>query len=373
MNLLANFRKEYAMPFSLVRNDLTAIYADAIVITANEHLRITGGVGAMVAQAAGFEALQNACNKIGFCETGHAVATPNFNLANTRMIIHAVGPFWHDGDEHERTLLRSAYDSALNCAFHKGAESIALPLISAGSFGCPPEISLEIAREAIRAFLETHEADVTLVLFDKTALQAGLATYRNIAEYIDDHYVEKSTCARQDARRRFDPETGLVIPQDEEAIIADQLLKAACPMQPMGIGRFVQPTETAFDSSTLDAPDLISMLESLDASFSTTLLELIDARGISDAQVYKRANVSRQLFSKIRSDAAYKPTKKTALALAIALELNLDETEDLLRRAGFALSNASKADVIVEYFIRSKNYDIFEINEALYAFDQPLL
>ena len=150
------------MPFSLVRNDLTAIYADAIVITANEHLRITGGVGAMVAQAAGFEALQNACNKIGFCETGHAVATPNFNLANTRMIIHAVGPFWHDGDEHERTLLRSAYDSALNCAFHKGAESIALPLISAGSFGCPPEISLEIAREAIRAFLETHEADVTL-------------------------------------------------------------------------------------------------------------------------------------------------------------------------------------------------------------------
>ncbi len=119
--------------------------------------------------------------------------------------------------------------------------------------------------------------------------------------------------------------------------------------------------------------DLLSRLESLDAPFSVLLLNLIDARGLTDAQVYKRAGMSRQLFSKIRSSVDYRPLKKTVLALAIALELSLEETGELLARAGYALSHSSKADIIVEYFIARGIYDVMAINEVLFAFDQPLL
>ncbi len=327
------------MPFSIERNDLASVSADVIIVAANEDLQITGGVGKAVAQVAGFEKVQEACNAIGHCPTGSAVVTPAFDLP-AQAIIHAVGPVWQGGTHNEVASLRSAYDAALSLAAENNASSIALPLLSAGVYGFPVDISLSVAQNAIHDFLDSHDSEIRLVLFDHSALQAGLLAYDRIKEYIDDVYVDKHSSAREKTREA-----------DDEVIYA-----AALAAETFG-----------------QSPCLSELLSSLDASFSTTLLSLIDAKGMTDAQVYKRANMSRQLFSKIRSDALYKPTKKTVLALAIALELDLDATEDLLRRAGFALSHSNKADIIVEYFITNNQFDIFEINATLYAFDQPLL
>lgn len=141
----------------------------------------------------------------------------------------------------------------------------------------------------------------------------------------------------------------------------------------MGAPAGASHSAARMNAAPMPNASLAAWLDKLDESFSTTLLALIDRKGMTDAQVYKRAHMSRQLFSRIRSDADYRPAKKTVLALAIALKLNVEETRSLLERAGFALSRANKRDVIVEYFITQGTYDIFAVNEALYEFDQPLL
>jgi len=374
------------MPFTIERNDLANVKADAIVVAANERLQITGGVGLTVALVAGLDELQAACNEIGFCPCGSAVATPAFGL-DAKIVVHAVGPIWMGGSRGEADFLRSAYDSALECAASGGARSIALPLISAGTYGFPASISLAVARESIRTFLNRREdIDVRLVLYSRESVAAGMDAYLEISEYIDDHYVDSGfsmesmvlnapsmlpsrpmvASAQEPGDRRAKQRRGLASRLGEaiEGVKAGrdrpEAEEAATPM----------PTMAAAPAGQRSLEDLLS---SLDEPFSTTLLALIDERGMTDVQVYKRANMSRQLFSNIRSDANYRPTKKTALALAIALGLDLGETKSLLVRAGFTLSHSSKSDVIVEYFIERGSYDIFEINEALYAFDQPIL
>lgn len=461
------------MPFSIERNDLASMHVDAIVVAANENLQITGGVGLAVAQVAGLERVQSACDEIGFCPTGSAIVTPGFDL-HARTIVHAVGPIWREGGRRERRLLASAYTQALQRAADADAQSVALPLLSAGTYGCPAEVSFSLAMEAVRAFLEQHDMDVRVVLYSRAAVSAGLSLYGDIASYIDDRYVDEhasyaresvgfgregdwrfpdrlpgdsghyaqppqvpqrdsghyaqspqlpqrasghyaqppqrssghyaqapqptrrdSSAQSDDQRRGFfkrlrerrkeerriiaaAPSDGapepLAAPSRTEEF--DAFEASACePMAdvPMGAAPMAAAPMAAPSLGPDSAASLDDLLNALDEPFSTTLLALIDARGMTDAQVYKRANMSRQLFSKIRSDASYRPTKKTILALSVALELSLDETGDLLRRAGFALSRSNKADIIVEYFIKRGVYDIFTINEALYSFDQPLL
>lgn len=399
------------MPFTIERNDLASVSADAIVVAANEDLQITGGVGEAVAKAAGFTNVQEACNAIGHCPTGSAVATPAFDLP-AKVIIHAVGPIWQGGSQNEVALLRDAYDAALSCAAENNAHSIALPLLSAGIYGFPADISLSVAQNAIHDYLDSHDTEIRLVLFDRTALQAGLSSYDRIAEYIDDVYVDKQLDARKKARRTetlsdaFLTAAGTAygaLSASPSAVSPTAASPSAAILSSLFSSRKDTEKETSEDLEGADTQDsveavyegsltenynyeeslaretpsksssLSDLLDSLDASFSTTLLALIDTKGMTDAQVYKRANMSRQLFSKIRSDTFYKPTKKTVLALAIALELDLSTTEDLLRRAGFALSHSNKADIIVEYFIKNNQFDIFEINATLYAFDQPIL
>lgn len=399
------------MPFTIERNDLASVSADAIVVAANEDLQITGGVGEAVAKAAGFTNVQEACNAIGHCPTGSAVATPAFDLP-AKVIIHAVGPIWQGGSQNEVALLRDAYDAALSCAAENNAHSIALPLLSAGIYGFPADISLSVAQNAIHDYLDSHDTEIRLVLFDRTALQAGLSSYDRIAEYIDDVYVDKQLDARKKARRTetlsdaFLTAAGTAygaLSASPSAVSPSAASPSASILSSLFSSHKETEKETSEDLEGADTQDsveavyegpltenynyeeslaretpsksssLSDLLDSLDASFSTTLLALIDTKGMTDAQVYKRANMSRQLFSKIRSDTFYKPTKKTVLALAIALELDLSTTEDLLRRAGFALSHSNKADIIVEYFIKNNQFDIFEINATLYAFDQPIL
>lgn len=338
------------MPFEIVRNDITKMSVDAIVNAANSALAPGGGVCGAIFAAAGYDQLDMACRAIGHCDVGQAVITDGFHLP-AKYVIHAVGPIWRGGGQNEAALLKSCYISSLQLAEENGCQSIAFPLISSGIYGYPKAEALKIAVSAIGEFLLEHEMQVFLAIFDRNAMLLSEKLYSNLQSYIDDHYVDA-----HHFDRRF---------QTESVSYARQLTEQDAMAAPM--------------AASMPAPEakpkkrsLKDLLGHLDESFSRMLLRLIDEKGMTDVEVYKRANIDRKLFSKIRKDG-YNPSKQTAIALAIALRLNLDETKDLLGKAGYSLSHSSKFDVIIEYFIEEGVYDIYEINEALFAFDQRLL
>ena len=329
------------MPLQIVRNDITKMQVDAIVNAANETLLGGSGVDGAIHQAAGPELLAE-CRTLHGCKTGKAKITKGYHLP-AKFVIHTVGPVWEGGSYGERELLVSAYRSSLELALEHRCETVAFPLISSGVFGYPKDQALKVAVDTIGDFLLQHDMTVYLVIFDKAAYTIGGKLFSDIAAYIDDRYAEEHTDSDEEQlRRRFRVLASAPMPEAEAA-------PAAAP------------------SSLNEA------LEMLDESFSQMLLRKIDEAGLTDAECYKRANVDRRLFSKIRSDIHYKPSKPTAMAFAVALELPLEDAREMLQKAGFAFSHASKFDIIVEYFIAHRNYNIFEINEALFAFDQSLL
>lgn len=365
--------REGAMPFQIVRNDITRMKVDAIVNAANERLLQGGGVCGAIFAAAGPDELQAACDAIGHCDTGNSVATPAFRLP-AKHVIHTVGPVWHGGVSGEELALRSCYRTALALAAELGDTSIAFPLVSSGIYGYPKDAAIDVAIDEIRTFLSSHEMDVYLTIFDAEALRAGRGRFARIAEYIDDTYVDSSPYARH-ARPPVGSARASSVAWEESYADSAEPMYGNAPMAapaPASAGRV--PSAPVPSAPKGDKRGILNrLLKNLDASFSTTLLRMIDERGLKDSEVYKRANMSRQHFSKIRGKRSYQPKKHTVLALAVALELPLDETRLLLERAGFALTHADKRDVIVEYFIEQGIYDIYEINLALYAFDQPLL
>ena len=279
----------------------------------------------------------------------------------------------------EREALRSCYRSVFAEALRLGARSIAYPLISAGIYGFPAGEALAIAREETQAFLAEHDdIAVTLVVFDRAVMRAGGRLFAEIDEYIDDEYVETSPHVRSRAARFAVEMRGDGAPGGYADDGAPEAFAAAFGEQ--ADDGALEPLAAAFGGEAVCAElsaaaprELDDLLSNLDASFSETLLALIDERGMTDAEVYHRANLSRQLFSKIRSNRAYRPTKPTAVALAVALELDPLQAQDLLGRAGLALSRSSKFDVIVRFFLERGIFDVFRINEALFAYDQPLL
>lgn len=376
------------MPFLIVRDDIARVSADAIVNAANTRLQAGGGVCGALFAAAGAADMQAACDAIGGCPTGSAVSTPAFALDAT-WVIHAVGPIWRGGLSGEREALRSCYRSVFAEAERLGARSVAYPLISAGIYGFPVDEALAIAREETEAFLRVHEdVAVTLVVFDRATVRAGGELFDEIDEYIDDEYVEASPHMRRRVERLAVEAWDAAAPgglADEGApdgladSAPDGLADAGVPggyadsAAPVAFAAAFGEEAVSAALSAAAPRELDDLLSNLDASFSETLLALIDERGITDAEVYHRANLSRQLFSKIRSNRAYRPTKPTAVALAVALELDPRQTQDLLGRAGLALSRSSKFDVIVRFFLERGVHDVFRINEALFAYDQPLL
>ena len=327
------------MPLMIVRNDITKMKVDAIVNAANETLLGGGGVDGCIHRAAG-PGLLAECRTLGGCMTGKAKITKAYHLP-CNYVIHTVGPVWNGGKYGEREQLASCYRTSLALAKERGCETVAFPLISSGIFGYPKDQALRVAVDTISEFLAENDMTVYIVIFDRAAYQIGNKLFADIAAYIDDHYVDTHTNLRRERARRKD-------------VAESRML-------------------TAYEDAPMAASGLDEALAHLDAGFSETLLKLIDRSGKKDVEVYKKANVDRKLFSKIRNNPDYKPSKPTAVAFAIALELNLDETRDLIARAGYALGPSSKFDVIIEYFITQRDYDIFRINEALFAFDQSLL
>ena len=338
------------MPMIIMRNDITKMHVDAIVNAANIALKVGGGVCGAIFSAAGNDRLQEECDIIGKCNVGEAVITNGYNLP-AKYIIHTVGPIWNGGNSGEAELLYNCYTNSLTLALQNKFSSIAFPLIASGIYGYPKEQALQIAVSAIAEFLLNYEMTIYLVVYDKKAYVLSKKLFSAIGKYIDDNYVEE--------HRLNELQRGINSYEQQEYYKSQE----SCP--------------SINDIVSMPAPKrkrcLKDIIDHLDESFSQMLLRLIDENRMTDVETYKRANIDRKLFSKIRSDKGYNPSKVTSIAFTIALRLNLDETLDLLNKAGYTLSHSNKFDVIIEYFIEDSNYNIHEINEALFAFDQILL
>ncbi len=335
------------MPFEIVRNDITKMHVDAIVNPTNSKLFGTAGVDGAIHKIEGSK-LRKQTEKIGQLEAGKSALTKAYKLPAGH-IIHTVGPIWDKGTGAEEDLLKSCYKSSLELAKEQGFESIAFPLISSGAYGCPKDVALNIAVSSIGEFLLFNDMMVYLVVYDKTSYQLSENLYASVEAYIDDNYIDEHFLQRRN--RIQEPSDYL---RYEETI-----------SESFSIERSVK--------SKSSKKSLDDIVDQLDETFSEMLLRLIDESGLKDPEVYKKANVTKQTFSKIRNNSNYNPTKPTVLAFAIALELNLDETKDLLLKSGYALSNSSRFDVIMSYFFENENYDIYEINAVLFEYDENLL
>lgn len=349
------------MSFSIIRNDITKVKADAIVNTANPEPIVGNGTDSAIYAAAGKELLLAERKKIGAIKMGCAVSTSAFNL-DAKYIIHTVGPVWVDGSHGERDTLRSCYQKSLDLAAELECKSIAFPLIATGVYGFPRDVALNIALAEIGRFLLTHEMQVTLVVFDMNTVQLSEDVMGGIEQFIDEHAAQEileeeyGSRAAEELRRRAQW-------QRQQAAMS-----STC-VEPEAVPAMPEPTPLSdFSRGNLD-----DVLSAAGKSFQQRLFELIDLSGLDDVTVYKKANIDRKVFSRIRCKPDYKPTKKTAVAFAVALRLDLPTTQDLLARAELALSPSSRFDLIVSYFITHKIYDIFEINTALFKYGQPIL
>lgn len=345
------------MPIQIICNDITKMHVDAIVNTSNKSMSGGSGVNGAIHKAAG-PLMEIACHKLGGCEISEVKLTPGYDLP-CRYVIHTVSPVWHNTTA-ARDQLIACYRNALALAVQQHFNSIAFPLIASGAHGCPKAEALHVATNTINTFLLQHVPDndlmVYLVMFTKESLQVGSKLFADIRQYIDDHYVEEHYDRR---REQMQMQRAM---EDSAWGVFEETCNA-----PMEAPCAPQCAESWHPASLADA------LSQIDESFSQMLQRLIKERGLKNADCYKKANIDKKLFSKIVNNVSYKPKKQTALALAVALELSLEDTKELLMKAGLALSHSDKFDIIVEFFIMKGKYDIFEINEMLYEFDQVLL
>ena len=346
------------MPLLISRNDITKITVDAIVNAANTQLRMGGGVCGAIFKAAGEQKLQQACNQLAPIKTGEAVITDGFK-SKAKFIIHTAGPIYKDGDTQQEKQLYNCYQNSLKLAAAKQLESVAFPLISSGIYGYPPDKALNIALKSIHDFLGSYDGSMTvyMIVYNNDAFAAAQKLYADIESYIDERLIKDDILER---RRRFNFEVGnanccMEMPSpmqtnDETADSEDASICECC-------ASIQEPLGAAKESN------LGNILSNLEDSFNKQLFKFIRQKNMTNAEVYKNANLDRRLFSKIISNEDYTPGKNTIFALAISLKLNIEETQSLLRSAGFAISHSSKADLIIEYYITHQDSEIYNIDE----------
>lgn len=383
------------MAFRIIRNDITKVTADAIVNTANPDVAYASGVDGAIYEAAGAKALLAERKKIGEMNVGQAAATPAFAL-DAKYIIHTVGPAWADGKHGEFADLRSCYVNSLNLAGELGCESVAFPLIATGVYGFPKAEALRIAISVFSDFLLKEDMEIILVVFDKESFVLSDKVFSDVDSYIDENYASeqiKEEYGSEEAykslsgnrlgrlfreRRRAGRADKAVEPivYEEDAVILDSIEEEVDDVEFLGATPPMAASmamSASVKSDNKAEPSLDDRVLHVADTWQESLFHIIDEKGYTDTEVYKRANIDRKLFSKIRGNTAYQPKKITAVAFALALKLNLDETKDLLGRAGYALSPSSVFDLIIEYFIEHGVYDSYTINLALFEHDQPLL
>lgn len=397
------------MSFKIIRNNIINVSADAIVNTANPEPTYASGVDLEIYKAAGAKKLLIERKKIGRIDVGNAEATPAFKLS-AKYIIHTVGPVWQGGSAGEREAVRSCYENSLKLAKELGCESIAFPLIATGVYGFPKAEALQIAISVFSEFLVDSDMEITLVVFDEKSFVLSDKIFSGVEEFIDNNYVTKKVYEEYET----EDETRILLDDDRRGdrprlmaarssasmpeSMSERRFQAAEMVPQASLGRkpFLKNKKIAdsFEEDKETGPQIeceqseeiakhignngihISLddkVAHIKDTWQENLLHLIDIKGYTDTEVYKRANVDRKLFSKIRSNVNYQPKKITAMAFALALRLNLDETKDFLSRAGYALSPSSMFDLIVEYFIENEVYDIYTINLALFKHEQQLL
>jgi len=356
------------MPFEIVRNDITNMEVDAIVNAANPRPIIGYGVDSGVHKKAGDQLLV-ARKKIGDIAFGEAAITPAFNLS-AKYVIHAVSPIWQDGKKNEAQLLENCYVNSLQLALENKCESIAFPLLSAGNHGFPKDLALQTAINVFSKFLMKHEMQIYLVVFGKQSFALSEKLFHSVQSYIDETYIQEKSLE----------EYGVTNKRDVRELELLQLREAMSRRRKAELEYNILADEVCEESAEYEAlaptaapRKLEDLMKEIDETFSEALIRLIDQKGLKDPEVYKKANIDRKFFNKIKNNKNYKPSKSTCVAFAIALELNLDETRDLIGKAGYALTHSSKFDIIIEYFILEGNYNTFEINEVLFTFEQPLI
>lgn len=343
------------MPLLIVRNDITEMKVDAIVNTANPLPMVGSGVDKAIYKKAGWMELLKIRRQIGNLGVAQVAVTPGLNL-NAKHIIHVVGPRWKGGENNEAEKLAACYKNILAAATEHECESVAIPLISTGNYDFPKDLALSIARKVISQYLQEAELLVYLVVFDKRSFQLSKELFENVQSYIDEKLVRETYKCMECGRKNF-----LNAPQKDDIRFNIEPLASYSKVL------------SSASKPKIKKRSLKDAVKNLDRNFTETLLDYIKDKNLTEPEVYKRANIDRKLFHKIKNKKDYHTSKNTALALAIALELNLDETKDFIGKAGFAINHCERFDVIVEYFIVEGIYDVRIINEALFEFDQPVL
>lgn len=314
------------MPFEIVRNDITKMDVDAIVCNGNHRLEKSEGVSGAIFAAAGKQ-LTEECALLPSCDTSAAIVTRGYDLP-AKYIIHTVGPHWHGGRYGEEEILRTCFKNVLNAARRYQCRSVAIPMISSGSYGFPKEIVLDIATEEIERFLSSHPSmSVYLVVYSTTAAKLGEKYQKDIREYITNEEYRSYTNAN---RTRM-------------------------------YGRH----ERFIPGSVKDAAGIVA------PGFRDKLFGYVELSGRKWSSVYRRAGVGKAVASKIKTNPNYNPSKQTALAFAVSLGLSLYQTEDLLQSFGASFSPASISDNIVKYCILHGIYSIDKINDALDENGEP--